>query len=101
MYELPLNGTLDLNINLNGAGSDTGLTYSVAPGCAGVVSVNASTGVVTPAAVGFAVVLVKNASNTVVKKVPVSVLSAAEYTVRQQIASGAVTLAQGIAAANS
>lgn len=100
MYEVALNSTLNLNVNYNGAGNDVGLTYSVAPGCSSVLSVNATSGLVTPVAVGVGVVLVKNASNVVIARLSVSVLSAAEYTVRQQIASGAVTLAQGIAAAN-
>lgn len=101
MYTVGLTGSIDFNVNYNGAGNDTSITYSVAPGCEAVISVNATTGVVTPLAVGVGVVLVKNASNTVVTRLPVSVVTAAEYTIRQQLASGSVTLAQGIAAANS
>jgi hypothetical protein len=100
MYEMSLTGTLDFNINYNGAGTDTGISYSVAPGCESILSVNASTGVVTPLAVGVGVVLVKTASNVVVQKLAVSVVPAAEYTIREQLASGAITLAAGIAAAN-
>jgi hypothetical protein len=99
MYEMSLTATLDFNINYNGAGADTGITYSVAPGCESILTVSAG-GLVTPLAVGVGVVLVKNASNVVVRKLAVSVIPAAEYTIRQQLASGAITLAAGIAAAN-
>jgi hypothetical protein len=100
MYTVGLTGSIDFNINYNGAGNDTNITYSVAPGCESILSVNANTGVVTPLAVGVGVVLVKNASNATVQRLAVSVLPAAEYTIRQQLASGTVTLAAGIAAAN-
>lgn len=100
MYDLAIGSTLNIDVALNGGAADSGVTYAVAPGCESVISVNASTGVVTPAAAGVGVVLVKNASNAVVRRIAVSVVPAAEKTIREQLASGAITLAQGIAAAN-
>lgn len=101
MYRVGLTGSLNFNINYNGAGNDTYITYSVAPGSESILSVNASTGVVTPLALGVGVVLVKNNINVPVARLPVVVLSDLEYSAREQLASGAITLAQGIAAANS
>jgi hypothetical protein len=101
MFYVSISGTLDINSNLNGGASDAGVTYEVPAGCASLFAVNASTGLVTPAATGMGVVLVKNASTGVVlRRLPVCVLSVSEFSIRQQLASGAVTLATGIAAAN-
>lgn len=102
MYYVSLSGSIDLNTNLNGGATDVGITYEVGTGCNSYFSVNASTGVVTPLAAGLGVVLVKNAStSTVLRRVPVCVLSDTEHGIRAQLESGAITLAQGVAIASA
>lgn len=101
MYEVGLGGSIDFDLDYNGAGSDVGIIYSVAPGCELIIAVSPTTGVVTPLAVGVGVVLVRDSANRVVARLPVSVLPADEASIRQQISSGTVSLAQGIASANA
>lgn len=85
MIKVALTKQVDLNAHLvvNGVAgnADAGLTYHVAPGFEGVVTVDPATGLVQGTALGSAVVQVKNAGGIVVRNITIKVVTLEDLAV--------------------
>lgn len=72
--KVPLSGSYDINIILNNGANDAGVSYSVSPLYANVLSVHPTTGLITPVGLGLAPVEARDTNSVLIKRVVVQIV---------------------------